>query len=72
MHVEADLLNGIGKIWSSEGQILKSTSKAPEVCSILNRNTICIELWVAINQGGTGLALGHTSSGEYVKHILSL
>jgi len=40
MHIEADLLNGIGNIWSGQSQIMESTSKAPEGCSILNRNTI--------------------------------
>jgi hypothetical protein len=68
MHVEADLLDCVGNIWSAEGQILKGASKAPEICSILNKNTIFTELWVAIDRSGTWLALGHASTSKDVKH----
>ena len=72
MHVEADLLDCVGNIWSAEGQILKGASKAPEICSILNRNTICTELRIAIDRSGTRLALSHAGTGKNVKHVLSL
>ena len=72
VHMKTDLLNSIGDAWPSEGKILQGTSETPEIHRILNRNTICRKLWIAVDWSGDWLALGHASPVEDVKHILPL
>jgi hypothetical protein len=39
MHVEADLLEGVGDIGAGERQLLEGPSEAPEVSQISNRRS---------------------------------
>jgi hypothetical protein len=44
VHVQADLLNCIGGIWPSEGEVLKIPSKTAVLARIKDRGTISREL----------------------------
>jgi len=70
VHIKADLLNNIGDVWSSKGKILQGTDETPEVCRVLNGNTIRYQ--IAVNWSGEWLALGHSIAVEDIKHILLL
>jgi hypothetical protein len=37
MHVEADLLDGVGEVVAGERQVLEGSSEAPKVSQISNR-----------------------------------
>ena len=60
VHMKADLLNSIRNVWTGEGQVLKSSSKTAEVCSIRHRGPLsCSNLGVGVNWCRARLALGH-------------
>jgi hypothetical protein len=50
VHVETYLLNCIGDVGPSEGQILKGTCKAAEIHGISDRGTISKELRINIHR----------------------
>src|SRR5690349_7195338 len=72
MHVKTNLLNSIGNIWPSEGQILQSTGKTAVIRSIRNRRSITGKLRISINWCGTRVAVSHASTVKNLQHILSL
>jgi len=41
MHMKANLLDGVGDVRPSEGQVLESTSKTPKLRGINNWGAIC-------------------------------
>jgi len=55
MHVETDLLNGIGDVWPGEGKVLQGISQTPVVCRITNRGPSSLDSlpWVStgVEQG---------------------
>jgi hypothetical protein len=61
MHMETDLLNGIGNVKTSERQVLKSTGQTPELSSILNCWTRAgRQLGLKINGCRAGFTTGYT------------
>jgi hypothetical protein len=60
MHVEADLLDGVGDVGVGEHQVLEGPSEAPEVSQISNRRLglsggliLCVhrcQNWLAVHQ----------------------
>jgi hypothetical protein len=73
MHVKADLLNSVRNVWAGERQVLESSSKAAEVCSIRHRGPVsCNNLRIGVNWSGAWLALCHACTVENVQHVLSL
>ena len=73
MHMEANLLNSVGDGWTSESQILQSSSKTAKISRVGNRNsTIRRELWICVNWRGTRLAVRHTGTLKNLHHILAL
>ena len=73
MHEQADLLNGVNDIRSGEGEILKSTSKAPVQCRIINQRTrVSAELVGCIDRGGDRIVVTHLSASNNLSSILTL
>ena len=73
MHVKTNLLNSINNIWTSEDQVLQSSSKTAKISRVGNRNsTIRRELWICVNWRGTRLAVRHTGTLKNLHHILAL
>ena len=70
VHVETNLLDDIGNVWTSEGQILKRTSQTTKVSGILNWLTnISRDLWVGVNRSRAGFAFSHTSPVQSLHHV---
>ena len=57
MHEETDLLDGICKIGTSEGQPLKSSCEAAIIRRIQDGRPICWQLRINVDRGGARLAL---------------
>ena len=73
MHMEANLLKSICDVWTSECQILQSSSKTAKISRVGNKNSIiCRELWICVNWRGTRLGVRHTSTLKNLHHILAL
>ena len=73
MHVEEDLLNRILNAWPSEGQVLKSVGKAPELSGVSNRRPrVGGNLGLRVHWRRAGLAVHHSSTLENVESILAL
>jgi len=63
MHMKANLLDGVGDVRPSEGQVLESTSKTPKLRGISNWGAICSrDLGVRIHWSQTRLAIRHMST----------
>jgi hypothetical protein len=72
MHIKVDLLNGVGDVGPGEGQILKSTDKAPVGGGFTDRSAFASELGLRVDQGHTRLVIDHASSFKDVQSVLSL
>jgi hypothetical protein len=72
VHMKADLLSCIGDIGSGEGDILKSTQEATEVCRIRHWCVVGRELRIHINRRRAGLAVSHASTINDLNHIPTL
>jgi hypothetical protein len=73
MHVETDLLNGIGNVRASESDVLESSGYAAIVKGIrIWTTTSGSYFWFSVYGCGRRLAVSHTSPGENVKNILTL
>ena len=72
MHKETDLLDGICKIRTSEGQPLKSSCKATIILRVLDGRPICWQLRINVDRGGARLALSHACALQKVHHVLAL
>lgn len=68
MHVKIDLLNGIGDIRPSDGQVLQRTRETVIVSGIVNWSTISL-LGIGVNRTGTRFAISHTSMLKNLKTI---
>jgi len=66
VHVEADLLNSIGNIWSGEGEVLECACQAAKISRIRERCTInCRNLGVGVSRSRKRFAVCHTSPIKY-------
>jgi hypothetical protein len=72
MHIEADLLNSISNVRTSEGEILKCSSNTAIVSGVGDGDTISRKLGVSINRSTTRLAVSHTGTLQNIQHILTL
>jgi hypothetical protein len=73
MHMETDLLNGIGNVRMGERQVLKSTGQTPELSSILNYWTRAgRQLGLKINGCRAGFTTGHTRTVNDIQSISTL
>lgn len=61
MHVEVDLLNYMGDIWSSQCEVLKSACEALVLGDVKDRGTSCGgELGTCVNRGCGWVAVCHS------------
>jgi hypothetical protein len=73
MHMKAQLLNCIGDVRPSEGEVLKSTSKTAVCRRISHWRALCLgQLALCVNWSGAGLAICHPSPLKYVQSVLTL
>jgi hypothetical protein len=72
MHVQADLLNNIGDVWSGERQVLEGIHQAPIGGWISNGSATSAELGLCVDGSGARFALPHTCTLEDIKDVLSL
>jgi hypothetical protein len=68
MHVEADLLNGVGEVGASERQVLEGSGEAPEVSQISNRRLgLGRDLGLCVHRRQNCLAVHHASSPKNIE-----
>jgi hypothetical protein len=73
MHVKAYLLDSIGDIWPSEGQVLKSASKTAIGCGICHRRSgFSRDFGTCVNRGGAGITITHAMVANDVQSVLAL
>jgi hypothetical protein len=73
MHVKAYLLDSIGDIWPSEGQVLKSASKTAIGCGICyRRSSFSRDFGTGVNRGGAGITITHAMAANDVQSVLAL
>jgi hypothetical protein len=73
VHVEVDLLDGVGDVSEAERQVLEGPSKAPELSLICNRRTrLGGDLVMRVHRCRNRLAVHHASSLNNVESKLSL
>jgi hypothetical protein len=72
MHVQADLMNGIGDVRAGERQILESTHQAPISGWISDGGTSSTKLGLCVNQSGACIALSHSCTVEDIEDVLPL
>ena len=63
VHMETDLLHGVGDVRPGKVEVLKSTSKTPVPGGVLDWVTLGLgELRLRVDWGGAGLAVNHLGS----------
>jgi hypothetical protein len=73
VHMDTDLLHGVGDVRPGEGEVLKGTGKTPVPGGVLNWVTLGLrELRLRVDWGGAGLAVNHLGSLQNVKSVLPL
>jgi hypothetical protein len=73
MHVEADLLDGIGDVGAGERQVLEGPSEAPEVSRISNmRSGLGGDLGLCVHRHRNRLAVHHVNSLKNIESKLTL
>jgi hypothetical protein len=60
VHMQTDLLHGVGDVRLCEGQVLESPSNAPKLGSVLNRrHGVCNELHLEVDWSRAWLTISH-------------
>jgi hypothetical protein len=73
MHVETCLLNSMSNVWTSERQVLESTSIATVLRGIGEKRTLSGGEFAAhINGSGAGVALDHAGTLQELDGVLAL
>jgi hypothetical protein len=73
MHVEADLLDGIGDVGEGESQVLEGPDEAPKVSQISNRRPkLSGDLGMHVHQCQNRLAVHHANALKNIKSKLTL
>jgi hypothetical protein len=73
IHVEADLLNGVGDVEVGEHQVLEGSNEAPEVSQISNRRPgLGRYLGLCVHRCRNRLAVHHASSFRNIESKLML
>jgi hypothetical protein len=73
VHMETDLLHGIGDVSPGEGEVLKGTGKTSVPGGVLDWFTLGLrELHLRVDWGRAGLAVNHLNPLQNVKSVLSL
>jgi hypothetical protein len=73
VHVQIDLLHGIGDVGPCECQVLESSCNAPELRGVLNRKPrVPRQLRLVVDWSRTRLAVHHDHTFEDVKRVRAL
>jgi hypothetical protein len=73
MHVEADLLDGVGDVGVGERQVLKGPGEVPEMSRISNRRSgLNGDLGLHVHRHQNRLTVHHASSLKNIKSKLTL
>jgi hypothetical protein len=73
MHVETQLLDCVGYVRSSEGEVLESHGQAPIDCQVTDRGTrVGGDLGSSVHGHGTRLAVGYTNTLKDIQIIVEL
>jgi hypothetical protein len=73
VHMETDLLHGVGDVQPGESEVLKGTDKTPVPDGVLDWATLGLrELRLCVDWGGAGLAVNHLGPLQNVKSVLPL
>jgi hypothetical protein len=73
MHVEADLLDGVGVVGAGERQVLEGSGEAPEVSQISNkRPRLGGDLGLCVHRRRNWLVVHHASSLKNIESKLTL
>jgi hypothetical protein len=73
MHVEADLLDGVGEVEAGERQVLEGSGKAPEASRISNRRLrLNGDLGLCVHRCQNWFAVYHGSSQKNIESKLTL
>jgi hypothetical protein len=73
VHMETDLLHGVGDVRPSEGEVLKGTGKTPVPGGVLDWVTHGLrELRPRVDWGRAGRAVNHLGPLQNVKSVLLL
>jgi hypothetical protein len=73
VHMETDLLHGVGDVRPGEDEVLKGISKTPVAGGVRDWVTRGLrELGLRVDWGGAGLAVTHLGPLQNVKSVLSL
>jgi hypothetical protein len=73
VHMQTDLLHGIGDVRPCEGQVLESPSNALKLGSVLNRRSgVCRELRLEVDQSNAWLTISHGCTLDDVQHVSAL
>jgi hypothetical protein len=73
MHVEAHLLDRVGKVGSGEGEVLESPNQATVGSRVADGGPhIGGDLGLSVDRHGAGLAVAHASTLKDVPSILAL
>jgi hypothetical protein len=73
MHVEADLLDGVGDVGAGECQVLEGPGEAPEVSRISNRRPgLGGDLGLRVHRRRNWFAVHHASSLKDIESKLTL
>jgi hypothetical protein len=73
VHMETDLLHGVGDVQPGEGEVLKGTGKTPVAGGVPDWVTRGLrELGLRVDCGGAGLAVTHMDPLQNVKSVMSL
>jgi hypothetical protein len=73
IHVEVDLLDGVGEVRAGEHQVLEGFGKAPEVSQISNRRPgLGRDFGMCVHRRRNWLAVHHASSLKNIESKLML
>jgi hypothetical protein len=73
MHMQTDLLHGVGDVGPCEGQVLESPCNAPKLGNVLNRRPgVCSELRLKVDWSHVRLTVNHGRTLDDVQHVGAL
>jgi hypothetical protein len=73
VHMQIDLLHGVGDVRPCEGQVLESPCNALKLGSILNRRPeVCSELHLEVNRSHARLTISHARTLDDVQCVTAL
>jgi hypothetical protein len=73
MHMQTDLLHGVGDVMLCEDQVLESPCNAPKLEDVLNRRPgVASKLYLEVDRSHARLTVSHSRTLDDVKHVGAL